>query len=464
MAITYSTNLGISLMATGDNSGTWGDVNNNNIGTLLEQAVSGYTTQAVTDGADTTLTITDGSGTGANNTARNMYLELTGTLTNNRNVIVPAKRKLYFVYNNTSGGFAVTVKVSGQTGVSIPNGKKVALVCNGTDIVSSVTHFTTFSASGIDATPVGSNVASTGAFTTLTSTGTTTFNNLIVNTSVSGTGFTNFLAAPPAIGGTSPSSGAFTTLQSQYANVTGATTPANGIYAPGSNILGFTSNSTQRGQISNSGNWAINAPTAGQTLAVNSFSGAAGLNVIGATSSSAAINITDGQAGNRIWSIYSGLSGAGTFGLYDQTRSIAPFYISTSGNVTIQTPASGVALTVNGLTGSFGVNILGPAGQSATLCLGGNNGGANWQFTGSTGGFVLTYNGVTTLSVTGTGNVYSGNSVTQSMTDGFFYIPAAAGAPTGVPTSVSGRVPMYYDSTNNQFYVYNGAWKKVTLA
>ena len=61
------------------------------------------------------------------------------------------------------------------------------------------------------------------------------------------------------------------------------------------------------------------------------------------------------------------------------------------------------------------------------------------------------------------GNIY-GTSGTTGMTNGFFYIPAAAGAPTGVPTAVAGRVPMYYDTTNNQFYVYNGAWKKVTLA
>lgn len=66
------------------------------------------------------------------------------------------------------------------------------------------------------------------------------------------------------------------------------------------------------------------------------------------------------------------------------------------------------------------------------------------------------------MAITRTGNIY-GTSGTTGMTDGFFYIPAAAGAPTGAPTAVSGTVPMYYDTTNNKFYVYNGAWKSVAL-
>jgi len=53
---------------------------------------------------------------------------------------------------------------------------------------------------------------------------------------------------------------------------------------------------------------------------------------------------------------------------------------------------------------------------------------------------------------------------TTSMTGGFLYIPGAAGAPSGTPTSYTGLVPMYYDTTNNYFYIYNGAWKKILLA
>lgn len=132
MASTYSTNLAIELIGTGDQAGSWGTTTNSNLGTLIEQAISGYVTQAITDGADTVITIPNG----ATGVARNMVIECTGALTATRNLIVPANKKLYFIYNNTSGGFAVTVKVSGLTGVSVPNGAKVVLASNGTDIIS----------------------------------------------------------------------------------------------------------------------------------------------------------------------------------------------------------------------------------------------------------------------------------------------------------------------------------------
>lgn len=134
MASTYSTNLKLELMGTGDQSGTWGDTTNTNLGTLLEQAIVGYETQAITDGADTVLTIANG----ASSTARNYVLQLTGALTANRNLIVPAIEKSYIIHNATTGGFSVTVKVSGQTGVTVANGKRALVYNNGTDIIEFV--------------------------------------------------------------------------------------------------------------------------------------------------------------------------------------------------------------------------------------------------------------------------------------------------------------------------------------
>jgi hypothetical protein len=71
---------------------------------------------------------------------------------------------------------------------------------------------------------------------------------------------------------------------------------------------------------------------------------------------------------------------------------------------------------------------------------------------------------VSRLTISSTGNIYPSGASSTTMTDGFFYIPSVAGVPTGVPTSVSGYSPMYYDATNNYLYVYNGAWKRVSFA
>jgi hypothetical protein len=128
---TYSQNLGLTLIGNGGESGTWGSTTNTNLGTLLEQAVSGYEPYACTGGTDT-ITIPNG----ASGVARNMFLELTGT--GGGTLVVPNNRKLYFIYNNTGSG-TVTVKVSGQTGVVVPNTAKIVLVCNGTDVVPALT-------------------------------------------------------------------------------------------------------------------------------------------------------------------------------------------------------------------------------------------------------------------------------------------------------------------------------------
>lgn len=132
MSSTFSTNLAIELIGTGDQAGSWGNTTNTNLGTLIEQAISGYVTESLTAGTTLTLTIPNG----ATGVARNMYLEFTG---NGSTVIVPSNKKLYFVHNNCSSG-TISFKVAGQTGVSIPQGSKQILVSNGTDIVEATSY------------------------------------------------------------------------------------------------------------------------------------------------------------------------------------------------------------------------------------------------------------------------------------------------------------------------------------
>jgi hypothetical protein len=150
---TYSTNLALELIGTGEQAGVWGTTTNTNLGTLIEQAISGYVTQAVATGTDTTITIPNGS----SGVARNMYIELTGTGGASTNLIVPANKKLYFIFNNSTG--AVTVKVSGQTGVSVPTGKKMVLVSNGTDIVNGLNYIADFASNSATITHLSATSA-----------------------------------------------------------------------------------------------------------------------------------------------------------------------------------------------------------------------------------------------------------------------------------------------------------------
>ena len=160
MPSTYSTNLALELIGTGDQAGTWGNTTNTNLGTLIEQAISGYVTQAVSTGGTTVVTIPNG----ATGVARNMFIELTGTGGASTVLEVPANKKLYFIYNNASG--AVTVKVTGQTGVSVAAGQKVILVSNGTDVVEA----TTYLASNVSSLNLTTLTATSANITTATGT------------------------------------------------------------------------------------------------------------------------------------------------------------------------------------------------------------------------------------------------------------------------------------------------------
>lgn len=134
MASTYSPSLRLELMATGDQSGTWGDTTNINLGTLLEQAITGYL--SVAEG-DTTLTLT--ALDGAVDQSRNAVINLTGAMTSAQNVVVPTVEKVYLIKNSTSGGFSVVVKTAAGSGVTIPPGTSRWVYCDGTNVVDGLT-------------------------------------------------------------------------------------------------------------------------------------------------------------------------------------------------------------------------------------------------------------------------------------------------------------------------------------
>jgi len=135
MASTYSP-LKIELIGTGDQSGTWGTTTNTNLGTALEEAITGSADVTFSSGT-VTLTLTD---TNASQTARNLRLNLTGTSGGAQNLIVPAIEKLYLVNNGCAD--AITVKNSTGTGTAVPAGKTMFVFNTGSNVVDAVTYLT----------------------------------------------------------------------------------------------------------------------------------------------------------------------------------------------------------------------------------------------------------------------------------------------------------------------------------
>ena len=133
MASSYSTDLKLELMVTGENSGTWGDKTNTNLN-LVQQAVAGFESVSIAGGAGTTaLAMTNGT----ISNARNAVIKLTGTITGNRIVTIPDSiEKTYIVENGTTGAFTVqfkTVSGTGPTFSATDKGTKL-LFADGTNV------------------------------------------------------------------------------------------------------------------------------------------------------------------------------------------------------------------------------------------------------------------------------------------------------------------------------------------
>jgi len=134
MASTYSTNLKIQEIGNGEQSGVWGNTTNTNW-ELIEQAVAGVQTITMAN-ANYTLTNLNG----VLDEARNMVLRVQGTNSGIYQIIIPANQtKFYIVSNNTTGGYAITIGISGGSVISIPNGTTAQVYTDGTNTYSAQT-------------------------------------------------------------------------------------------------------------------------------------------------------------------------------------------------------------------------------------------------------------------------------------------------------------------------------------
>ena len=132
MASTYSSDLKLELMTTGEKSGTWGTITNTNL-QQLEQAASGYLSLAV-GSADVALALSNG----AVSNGKNLYFKLTGTLTANRTVTMPDGAERVFIVEDattrSSSNYTLTVKTVSGTGLTLPIGSTTVLYSDGTNI------------------------------------------------------------------------------------------------------------------------------------------------------------------------------------------------------------------------------------------------------------------------------------------------------------------------------------------
>jgi hypothetical protein len=130
MPSTYSPSLRIEIIGDGEQDGIWGQTTNNNLGSLIEQAITGITSVDVT-ASDVVLT----SFNGAADQARSAVLNVSGTPGVTRNIVVPNQKKTYLVSNASNA--AVGIKTSSGSAATVSAGSKSLLVCDGFDVVTS---------------------------------------------------------------------------------------------------------------------------------------------------------------------------------------------------------------------------------------------------------------------------------------------------------------------------------------
>jgi hypothetical protein len=355
---TYSTNLKLELITTGTQAGTWGDTTNTNLGTLLEQAISGYVLQACTGGTDV-ITIPDG----ATGVARNMYLQLTGT--GGGTLVVPVNKKLYFIYNATAT--AITVKVTGLTGVSVPAGAKTILVSNGTDIFDATNYVSSLTlGAALPVTSGGTGVTtSTGTGSNVLSASPTFTGTPLAPTAAGGTNTTQLATTQFVTSAVTTATGSLGTMSTQNANnvaITGGT-------ASGLSSLGVSGTAT-----------ATTFSGAGTSLTGTAAALNIGGNAATATTATNATNATNATTATNATNILGNSSQA--YGNYIGSRSINTTYTNSTGKpiwvavAWTDTGNGSYTATVNGNAAYFttqdlypraNVNIIVPIGNTYSV-------------------------------------------------------------------------------------------------
>ena len=375
MPTTYTPILQLALPATGELNGTWGTTVNDNITSMVEQAIAGLATINTWTSASHTLTTANGT----TSEARCAILQCSGAPGAAATVICPTASKVYIIKNSVTGGYAVTLKTSAGTGISVPNGGTALLYCDGTNVVSG---------GGLNGDVVGPASATDTAIATFDGvTGKLIKNNAsttIAANVITALGFTG--PHNGTVGATTPNTGAFTTLSATGITTVAAGSAANpaivsttgtadtGIFFPAADTVAASTAGTERLRIDSSGNVGINtsSPTTfGGSLVVYAASNP--ISVIASGSANAYLRLYSTSDNN----MYLANLGGSMAMLTANTERVR---IDSVGNVGIGTSSPGAKLAVVGtgysptitLTDGATLNWDTSLGQVAQVTLGGN--------------------------------------------------------------------------------------------
>ena len=225
MASTFSTSLQLQLIGSGEQSGIWGTSTNTNWN-LIEQSVAGV--QSITMiNANYTLSVANG----ASDEARNMVLFVGGTNSAIRQIVAPLVPKVYVVYNNTSGGYAITIGGTTGTLATIPTGSSTLVFCDGSNFYT-----------GISASSGNFYVAGNETVSGNTSIG----GNLTVTGTIGGTLASSVVATTQTAGDNSTKVATTAYVKTAVDNATGSlgtmsTQNANAVAITGGTVSGLTS-------------------------------------------------------------------------------------------------------------------------------------------------------------------------------------------------------------------------------
>lgn len=338
MASTYS-NLKIQLMATGENSTTWGNVTNTNLGTAIEEAIVGSADVTFASN-NQSLSLSD---TNASQPARNMRLRLTGTTGGStRNLVVPSIEKPYIVQNDCAD--SVLVKTTAGTGITVPAGKTMWVYSDGFNVVDVVTHVTSLTLGS----PLPTAQGGTGS-------NATTYCNLEANVSGilpvanggTGSNATTFCNAqinvagilPIANGGTGSNATTFCNVE---ANITGVTPVENGgtglntltnnaiVIGNAASAVKFVAPGTSGNVLTSNGtSWLSQAPVAGG--AVTSVTGTANQVISSPTTGAVVLSLPQSintTSNVRFASFGVNTNASGTAGEIRATNNITAYYSS----------------------------------------------------------------------------------------------------------------------------------------